>query len=168
MNTATSSSAGSTQKKVLAAPPQTPGHQRPRSTRRRGKAEAEADPVIRRLAEQRLRHRGQIDPAGKVVRGHQVERLAADQPMVVQGSAVEQRQPELHIVGGGRYQPAAARDERWRGQEAARRRIVLQRHAAARLGLVTGGEAVRLVRRNMEAGIDHAEGPENTALEEIL
>src|SRR3546814_18979544 len=54
---------------------------------------------------------GQIAAADEVVRRHQVERLAADDPHTAQLAAAEQHQAETVIVGKRRNEPAAARME---------------------------------------------------------
>jgi hypothetical protein len=70
MKIAISSSAGSIQNDVVAAPPQLNIRRGCRDQRLRrvhgdGEAEAEADAVIGRFAEQRARHRRQVAPPGR-------------------------------------------------------------------------------------------------------
>ena len=147
MKIAISSSAGSIQNEVVAAPPQayspaTPGNQRPRRVERHGNPEAEADAVVGRLREQRPRQFRQRPAAGQMIRRHQGQRLRADQPDAVQFAAVEQRAAEGEIVGRGRTQAAAAGDERGRRQEGAGRRIILQGEAALAVGGVKGHRAL--------------------------
>jgi hypothetical protein len=89
MKMAVSCSAGSTQKKVLAAPPQasSPGLDRTLLADRveqDREPEAVADPVEGGLGEQPPPERLEIGPAGQVVAGHVGQGAAAEQARPVQ------------------------------------------------------------------------------------
>src|SRR3546814_10782660 len=84
---------------------------RARRIERDRKAEPEADPRIFILTENANAMLGQIAAADEVVRRHQVERLAADDPHTAQLAAAEQHQAAPVIVGKRRNEPAAARME---------------------------------------------------------
>ena len=86
------SSTGSTQNAVLAAPPQreladAAGHAGLHRVDGHADAEAEADPVERRLAEQRTTERGEVDAARQVVAGHVPHRAGGQDANAVELAA---------------------------------------------------------------------------------
>src|SRR5712671_1800821 len=114
-----------------------------------------------------------------MVRGHQLQRLRAQQPDAAKFAAVEQRAAEGEIVSRSRAQSATARDERWRRKERTLGRIVLQRQvalafggerveAALGVGRIARRKAMRLVGRHEEIGVVHAERIEDALLQELL
>src|ERR1700686_210662 len=106
---------------------------------------------------------------------HQGQRLRTDQPDAAEFAAVEQRPAEREIIGRGRTQSATSGYERWRREERALGRVVLQRqaalavggvkcHAALRVGRVAGRETMGLAGRYKEVGVAHIKRIENTFL----
>src|SRR5690606_19699841 len=87
------------------------GNARTRRVERDREAEPEADPGVLVLGKNADAVLGQIAAAGKMVRGHQIERLAADDPHIAQFAAAEQHQAETVIIVECRGEPAAARME---------------------------------------------------------
>src|SRR6185312_4118132 len=92
-NMAVSSSAGSTQKAVLAAPPQANSPALDSAfafTAQHREAEPEPEAVERHLREQRPPIGFQIHVAGKVVARHQRDGAGAEQPHPIQLAAAQQ------------------------------------------------------------------------------
>ena len=88
-----SSSVGSIQKMVLAAPPPVvlaggADQARRHLVDRDGKAEAETDTGEPRLPERAQRNRAQVAAAGKMVAPHEVDRARPEHPRAVQRASV--------------------------------------------------------------------------------
>src|SRR6202158_1408841 len=81
-----------------------------------------------------------------MIRCHQRKRLRTEQPDAAELAAIEQRAAEGEIIRRGRTQPAASGDKRWRREERAPGRVILQRQAALAFGRVQRQSALRVRR----------------------
>ena len=100
MKITTSSSAGSTQNRVLARPPQ-----------KKLPWEAglpETDPLVLGFAEIAHGDGGQVHTPGQVIGGHVFQGPGADHPLAVEGAATEQHLAEAVIIADGGHQAATA------------------------------------------------------------
>ena len=87
-----------------------------------------------------------------MLRRHQLDRLAAEEPVSFERAAVEQHLAEAHVVRGGREQAAGRGEDFRRGGE-----LLRAGEALVEGGRVDHGEAGLLFRRHGEASVDHAE-----------
>ena len=100
-----------------------------------------------------------------MVHGHELDRLAAEQADAVELALVQHEFAEAQVIRRGGHKTAAARVHLARGEVAALAGIVDQFQLAARAGLVVGREALVLVGRHVEVGVDHAQRGQHLLLE---
>ena len=99
----------------------------------------------------RHQRRPDLDAGTEMIRGHQFQRLAADQPVAVERAAVEQHLAEPRVVHRGRDQPAAAGFHRRLFQHVEELHFV----AGPGIGRERLGEAAGVFLAGMERGLGH-------------
>src|SRR3954453_5580226 len=99
---------------------------------------------------------------------HQSEGRWRKQPGAVQRPTTEQHSAELQVVGRGRHKAATAGYKTRLSQKRALGRIILKRLATLAVGGIARREAMRLISRHVEAGVDHTERLKDAFLEELL
>ncbi len=109
----------------------------------------------------------QIAAADEVVRCHQIERLAADDPCVAQFTTAKQHQAEAVIIAQRRGKPAATRVETALLRPAAARAFVEALHLVLGVKGIGVGQAVLLVGGHPEPGVDHAERAKDALLQHL-
>src|SRR3546814_10760879 len=100
-----------------------------------------------------------------MVRRHQAQRLAADDPCAIELAAAEQHQAEAMIVVQRRGEPATARMEAAVLGPAAAVAGVELPHLLLRVEGIAVGQPVLLVDGHPKAGVGHAERIEDALLE---
>ncbi len=114
--------------------------------------EAEAEAVTGR-------HQGRIDldVGAEMIGRHQLQRLAADDPVAVERAAVEQHLAEPRIIHRGRNQTAAAGFHHWLLEHVEELHLV----AGPGIGREGFGETVRIFSAGVKPGLGHLQWCEN-------
>ena len=94
----------------------------------------------------------------EMVRSHQVQRLAADDPVTVEHAAVQQHLTEARVIHRGRDQPAAARFHHRFVEHVKELHLV----AVPGIGRKRLGETVRVFAGGVKRGLGHLQRRQNS------
>ena len=118
-----------------------------------GETEPEADAFVGRFGKRRLPHGGEIAVAGEMVACHVLDGLASEKPFAVEFTLGQEHARETMVVVDGADHAATAGEERRPLVVARALGIVLQTVGGRRDVVVAGGEAIRGLGANVEAGV---------------